>query len=226
MASIQEKGGYDWVEWTSRTYPFKAQHVGKSVYKGRAIAETGSWEGQAQQTGYITLDGTLQTLQWKVGGQHRPVRLVLMQTDSGYNPSAANYNMDYYYRDTALGIADASMWEEIDSQVPGTATYTGYYGETYERQTSEYRLTLQGTSGNQAEKIEGWNRRISYITAVRDHAEPDPDTGEYPPEVKKILDNVDWYLCDAEIERQVARMKRICELGQRSLICSASRFDP
>ena len=57
---------------------------------------------------------------------------------------------------------------------------------------------------NQAEKIEGWNRRISYITAVRDHAEPDPETGEYPPEVKKILDNVDWYLCDAEIERQVA----------------------
>ena len=148
MATIIEAGKYQVSEWTSRTYPFKPQLVGKRIWKGRATAETGLWEGQAEQNGYITLDGTLQTLQWKVEGNHRPVRLVLMQTDSGYNPSAANYNMDYYYRESAVGDRDVNMWEEIDSQVPGTPTYSGYYGETYERQTSEYRLTLQGTSGN------------------------------------------------------------------------------
>ena len=148
MASVPDYGRYDFVRWDSRTYPFSTQHVGKRVYKGKALAEEGSWEGQGGATGYITMDGQLQTLQWKVEGNHRPVRLVLLQADSGFQLSAANYNMDYYYRDTSLGISDATMWELIDSQVPGTATYTGRYGETYERQTSEYRLTLQGTTGN------------------------------------------------------------------------------
>ena len=54
------------------------------------------------------------------------------------------------------------------------------------------------------EKMQGWDKRVSYITAVKDHAEVDPDTGLYPPEVQDIIENFDWYVCEACVEREVA----------------------
>ena len=153
MASVYRQGRFNTSEWTSRTYPFKVQLVGKRVFKGRALAGDRSWEGQGGQTGYITMDGTLQTLQFKVEGNHRPVRFVMYHTDGNFAPNSSNYNLDIYYYETAIGAPgtggnELSRWERIGGGVVGAASHTEYAGETYERQTSEYRITFQGTSGH------------------------------------------------------------------------------
>ena len=110
------------------------------VYFGRAMAGTGSWEGTANEPGYITLDGDLQTLEWKVQPQHRPVRLVMYHEDSGGTPSVANVDVNYYYREKGV-----NKWGLVGGGVMNTITYNEFFGETYERQGGEYRLTLQGT---------------------------------------------------------------------------------
>lgn len=140
MASISERDSYAFKDWPSHTYPFEAQQAGRMVYFGRAPAQVGSWEGTSPEIGYITLDGTLQTLDWKIPAQHRPVRLIVYHEDAVGNPSATNLSIDYYYREYAMG-----KWIRIGGGVSGAATYEELFGETHESRDVMYRLTLQGT---------------------------------------------------------------------------------
>ena len=124
----------------SNGYGFQPLQAGRMVYLGRAMAGDGEWEGSGGEVGYITLDGDLQTLMWKVPVQHRPVRLVLYHEDAAGNGSVANVNVDYFFRDKGV-----LKWTRIGGGVMNTITYQEPFGETWEHQDGEYMLTLQGT---------------------------------------------------------------------------------
>jgi hypothetical protein len=167
MATVAGRGSYDVAVWPSREYPFQVQHVGKRVYKGRGIAGHSNWEGQAEQTGYITMTGDLQSVQFKVEGNHRPVRWVFVHADGNFAPNSSNYNLDIFYRETAVGASGAggnplTNWERIGGNVVSTPTYTEVFGERYERQTNEYRVTFQGTAGH-----------ILWLTPYMQYLDPD-----------------------------------------------------
>jgi hypothetical protein len=117
--------------------------VGKNVYCGRATAGIGSWEGQAEEPGYITMDGTLQEIYFKVEGPHRPVRIVLHHEDGSGNDSSAVYNLNYDYYDVDIG-----KWTEVVDHAVDEPGFSEGLGETWERLSSEYRITLQGTNGH------------------------------------------------------------------------------
>ena len=149
MASVNQYGLGKQIRWDSREYPFTTEFVGKNVLKGRGIAGHGSWEGQAEETGYKTLDGTLQSMYWKVPGQHRPVSIKVHHLDSSFAGSAANLLWWYWYRDDSLSINQAfGGWELLDAWVQSQASETRYFGERYERPTGEYRLQMTGTNGH------------------------------------------------------------------------------
>ena len=141
-SDIRVADSYALSKWPG-AYPFEAQQAGRMVYYGRAPSGVGSWEGTSPEVGYITLDGFLQTLDWKVPVGHRPVRLVLYHEDAAGNPSVANVNVDYYYRDKRH-----QRFNRIGGAVMATATYNEYFGVTYESADVHYRLTLQGTEGH------------------------------------------------------------------------------
>ena len=142
MASISDRDRFAYGVWDSRSYPFEVQQAGRMVYLGRARGGHGSWEGTGQ-VGYITLNGDLQTLEWKVPAQHRPVRLIVYHEDAGGVPSAANVNVDYYYFDKGM-----NKWVLFGGGISTEATYNEGFGETHERQDVHYRLTLQGPNGH------------------------------------------------------------------------------
>ena len=144
-SSIAISDTFDLPNWesTGAGYPFQVRQAGRMVYYGRAMAGTGSWEGQAGEPGYITMNGLLQTLEWNVGLPHRPVRLLLYHEDAGGNPSNANYNIDYYYRDKST-----NRYIRIGGGVSSLTTYIERFGETNEVSDVWYRLTIQGTNGH------------------------------------------------------------------------------
>jgi len=143
MSSHTRTGPTGTTRWTSGTgHKFTARHVGKGIYEGYAVGADGAWSGAAEAAGYITLDGTVQTIEFKVEGNHRPTMWEFIHTD-GTNPSAANYNLyvDYHTRGTY-------MWHELYGHAVDESTHLVPFGETYERLTSTYRIQLQGTAGH------------------------------------------------------------------------------
>ena len=131
-------------EWPG-AYPFRPKNVGRNIYQGVAYQGEGNWAsatGTPGSIGYITLDGTLQTLSWRMPVQHRPVRLMLYHEDAAGNPSAANLNVDYDFKDK--GFDD--QWIDVAAGVMATATGAYLLGETYELPDGMYRLQLQGTA--------------------------------------------------------------------------------
>ena len=142
-SNIRVADSYALSKWESRTYPFEAQQAGRMVYYGRAPAGVGDWDGTSPEVGYVTLDGLLQTLDWKVPVGHRPVRLMIYHEDAGGIPSAANVTVDYYYRDRG-----DLKFHRIGGGVSGAPTWSEAYGETHENADVHYRLTLQGPDGH------------------------------------------------------------------------------
>lgn len=143
-SSIRVADTFPIEDWTSFIgYSFHPQQAGRMVYSGRALAGDGSWEGQAGEPGYLTMNGLLQTLEWKVPVGHRPVRLVIYHEDGSGNPSNANYNIDYYYLDKGY-----NKWTRIGGGVSSLSTFIERFGETNEVADVIYRLTVQGTNGH------------------------------------------------------------------------------
>ena len=138
-------------EWKSHSagYPFQVNQAGRMVYYGRAMAGIGSWEGQGGEAGYITLDGTPQELTWLVQFQHRPVRIELFHEDSGNVPSSTNFNIDYEFRERAMTGGNNSRWVSLYSGVGDEPTVNVTLGESYEVRDVEYRLTLNGHTGDE-----------------------------------------------------------------------------
>ncbi len=145
MASIGDQDQYQTHEWPSYGggYPFQVNQAGRGVYFGRPMAGIGSWEGQSGEPGYITMNGNLQTMEWQVQFQHRPVRLILYHEDGSGTPSNVNYNIDYYYREYS-----STRWIRIGGGVSAQSTFIERFGETNEVRDVMYRLTIQGTNGH------------------------------------------------------------------------------
>ena len=143
MASVGVSGSQDFSRWLSANgYNFLTRFVGKGVYEGYAVGGQAVWDGDNGQPGYLELDGTQQTIMFKVEGNHRPVMWEFYHTD-GTNPSTANYNVSIGYREKGhlmWGGLYAHAVDEVNHLVP--------FGETYERLSSEYRIQLQGTDGH------------------------------------------------------------------------------
>jgi len=156
MATVIEDGEQPGGIWPSSSegYPFHTESCGKLIFMGRGLAGEGSWEGQAGEPGYITMDGCLQTLQWKVPFRHRPVRLVLQHEDGSGNPSAAAYNVSYGYYDIAIG-----EWVGEYSHAVDESAHVVLFGEAYERQGCHWKLEIQGTSGHVL-KVTPYNQYI------------------------------------------------------------------
>ena len=153
MASISDRDRYAFQRWDSNTFPFDAQQAGRMVYYGRAPAAEGDWEGAAG-IGYLTATGVLQTLEWKVPAQHRPIKLVVYHEDAAGVPSAVNLNLDYYYFVRAL-----NRWVRLGGAVSAAATYIEYFGEAREVSDCRYRLTLNPTAG-QLLYVTPYNQRL------------------------------------------------------------------
>lgn len=144
MASVSKSGDMDYTLWPSTTgHPFNVRFVGKGIYEGRAEYGQGSWGGTDYGgPGHIDADGTVQNVMFKVEGNHRPVRFEFYHTD-GTNPSVANYNLTIEYRSKGT-----HQWHQLDAAVPNVITYHAEFGETWERLSSDYRITLQATNGH------------------------------------------------------------------------------
>lgn len=143
MSSHIRTGPTAYSRWLSGTgHKFQTRHVGKGIYEGYATGQDGAWDGTATEAGYITLDGTIQDIQFKVEGNHRIVMFEFYHTD-GTNPSAANYNIYIEYM-----TRGDYMWHELYAHAVDEVNHLVPFGETYERLTSTYRIRLQGTDGH------------------------------------------------------------------------------
>ena len=160
-SSIQVSDTFEEHEWpsTGAGYPFQVSQAGRMVYQGRAMAGIGSWEGQAGEPGYITLNGTPQELRWRVPYQHRPVRIVLFHEDGGNNPSTTNFNIDYEYRETAITGGGNVRWVSLYTGVGDTPTVNVKLGETNEVRDVEYRLRLNGQNGHEI-RVSPYNQSL------------------------------------------------------------------
>ena len=143
MSSHGLTGKYNYTRWISGTgHHFRIRQVGKSIYEGRAVGQDGAWDGTAGHAGYITLDGTIQHIQFKIEGNHRLTMWEFFHTDAT-NPSAMNYNVYIEYM-----TKGDYQWHELYSNAVDEATHLVGFGETYERLTGTYRIQLQGAVGH------------------------------------------------------------------------------
>ena len=131
-------------EFESKDWPWGLEYIGVNVYEGTPKKGHGQWESAA---GKVALDGSLQTIWFKVPFSHRPVRLLLYHIDDQAEPSPAalSYWLDYEGKDSYSAVA---VWHSYTDGVSTSVSHLEEFGETWETLPGQYRLMLQGTSGH------------------------------------------------------------------------------